>query len=77
MIIAIHGGGFISGSRNGSDLKGIFTGINRGYAIVTVDYRLSKEAVFPAAIDDIESAILWIKQNGKQYNLNTEKIVLW
>ncbi len=52
-------------------------GLNHGYAVVTVDYRLSGEAKFPAAINDAKSAIRFIKVNAAQYNLNPNKIALW
>lgn len=77
VIVAIHGGAFKLGSKTGSDVKSMFEWLKHGYAIVSIDYRLSGEALFPAAINDVQSAILWIKQNGKQYNINTNKIILW
>ena len=52
-------------------------GLNHGYAVVTVDYRLSGEAKFPAAINDAKAAIRFIKVNAAQYNLNPNKIALW
>ena len=52
-------------------------GLNHGYAVVTVDYRLSDEAKFPAAINDAKAAIRFIKVNAAQYNLNPNKISLW
>ena len=52
-------------------------GLNHGYAVVTVDYRLSGEAKFPAAINEAKAAIRFIKVNAAQYNLNPNKIALW
>lgn len=77
IIIAIHGWAFKMWSKTGSDIKSIFKWLDHWYAIIAINYRLSWEAKFPAAINDVQSAILWIKQNGKEYNLNTNKIVLW
>lgn len=77
VIIAIHGWGFKMGSRTGWDLSSMFTWLDRGYAIVSVDYRLSGEAKYPGAIDDIQSAIKYIKQNANTYNLDPDRIVLW
>jgi acetyl esterase/lipase len=45
--------------------------------VVSVDYRLSSEAVFPAAIDDVQAAIMFIKKNAQTYELNPNKIALW
>jgi len=77
VIMAIHGGGFYAGSRNSKDVEPILEGVNRGYAVVTVDYRLSYEAKFPAAINDVKAAIRFIKANAAMYNLNPNMIALW
>jgi acetyl esterase/lipase len=45
--------------------------------VITVDYRLSDKAKFPAAINDAKAAIRFIKVNAAQYNLNSNKIALW
>src|SRR5208337_4652143 len=45
--------------------------------VVTVDYRLSSEAKFPAAINDAKAAIRFIRVHAAQYNLNPNKIALW
>lgn len=77
VIIAIHGGAFKMGNKTGGDLAAMFEGLNRGYAVVSVDYRLSGEATFPAAVNDIKAAIRFIRQNASKYNLNPDKIALW
>lgn len=77
VIIAIHGGAFKMGSKTGGDLAPMLEGVNHGYAVVTVDYRLSGEAIFPAAISDVKAAIRFIKANAQQYNLNPDKIATW
>lgn len=77
VIIVIHGGGFFEGSKNGIGVGPMLQGVSRGYAVVTVDYRLSSEATFPAAINDVKAAIRFIKVNSAQYNLNPNKIALW
>jgi acetyl esterase/lipase len=77
VIIAIHGGGFFAGSKNDRDLTIMLQGLERGYAVVAVDYRLSDEATFPAAITDVKAAIRFIKVNAAQYKLNPDRIALW
>ncbi len=77
VIIAIHGGGFATGSKNDRDLAPMLQGVNRGYAVVTINYRLSDESTFPAAINDVKAAIRFVKANAAQYNLNPDKIALW
>ena len=77
VIIAFHGGGFYEGNKSKEYTAPMLQGLNHGYAVVTVDYRLSGEAKFPAAINDAKAAISFIKINATQYNLNSNKIALW
>ena len=77
VIIAFHGGGFSEGDKSRDYTDYMLQGLNHGYAVVTVDYRLSGEAKFPAAINDAKAAIRFIKVNAAQYNLNPNKIALW
>ena len=77
VIIAIHGGAFMMGNKEGGDLQPMLQAVKKWYAVVTVNYRLSNEAKFPAAIDDIQKAIVFIKENAKAYNLNGDKIATW
>jgi acetyl esterase/lipase len=46
----------------------------RGYAVVSVNYRLSGEATFPAGLQDIKAAIRWLRANSKQYHLDGNRI---
>ena len=76
-IIAFHGGGFYEGNKSRQYTAPMLQGLNHGYAVVTVDYRLSDEAKFPAAINDAKAAIRFIKVNAAKYDLNPNKIALW
>jgi pectinesterase len=74
-IMIIHGGGWRSGNRTQhyplaqrlADL---------GYVCFTPEYRLSTEALFPAAVYDLKSALRWIRTNAKKYDVDTNKIVV-
>ncbi|TCI51545.1 alpha/beta hydrolase [Exiguobacterium sp. SH1S21] len=77
VIVAIHGGGFMMGSKTGGDVSSMLKGVENGYAVVSVDYRLSEEAAFPAAISDVKAAIRYVKANAEKYNLDPENIVVW
>jgi len=77
VIVAIHGGGFMQGDKTGKDLASMLEGVNRGYAVVAVNYRLSGEAVFPAAISDVKAAIRYIRANSEKYNLDPDNIAAW
>jgi acetyl esterase/lipase len=76
VIVWIHGGGWLFGSRRAApDLSRFFAG--RGFAMIAVDYRLSNRATFPAQIEDLRTAIRWIRSIAPAYNLDPARIGLW
>jgi acetyl esterase/lipase len=77
VIVAIHGGGFLKGDKNTGEVNPELQGLNRGYAVVCINYRLSKEAKWPAQIYDAKAAIRFIRANASKYNLNPKKIAAW
>lgn len=74
-IIMIHGGGWRSGNRS-QHYPLVQSLAHIGYVCFTPEYRLSTEALFPAAVYDIKAAIRWVKANAKIYNVDTSKIVI-
>lgn len=77
VIVSVHGGAFMSGDKRDGQLKPMLEGLNRGYAVISINYRLSGESLFPANINDVKAAIRWIKANSKTYELNPNKIAVW
>ncbi len=77
VIVAIHGGAFMGCDKGDLQIIPMLEGLNHGFAIVSINYRMSGEAKFPALVQDSKAAIRWIKGNGKVYGLNSEKIVAW
>ncbi len=77
VIISIHGGGFMFGDKQDGQLIPMLAGLQQGYAVVSINYRLSHEAIFPAQINDVKAAIRYIKANAATYQLNKQKIALW
>ena len=72
-ILLIHGGGWRSGSRQ-QHIPLAQRLAELGYACFTADYRLSTEALYPAPVDDLRAAVRWIRNNAKQFNLDTAQI---
>lgn len=72
-IVCIHGGGWQKGTRatHGNLAKALAA---RGYVTVTISYRLSGEARFPAQIQDCKAAVRWLRANAKKYGVDPEKI---
>ncbi|MBU3102214.1 MULTISPECIES: alpha/beta hydrolase [Clostridium] len=77
VIVAFHGGGFFRGDKASKEVNPQFTELNRGYAVVSVNYRLTNEGSFPDPIYDAKAAIRFIKVNASKYNLNSNKIAAW
>lgn len=76
LIIWVHGGGWQNGSKDGCPpLRGGY--VERGYAVASINYRLSGHAVFPAQLEDCKAAIRWLRAHAKENNLDTERFGVW
>lgn len=74
-IVMIHGGGWSSGDK--SMEKPMAQQIaKKGYVAVAVEYRMSPEAKYPAAIYDIKAAIKWLKKNAERYDVDTTRMAI-
>lgn len=77
VIFAVHGGGFLTGDKSSPQVQPEMIGLTRGYAVVSVNYRLSTEAVFPAAVLDLKAALRFLRANAVKFNLDPDKIAAW
>jgi acetyl esterase/lipase len=71
LIINVHGGGFMMGDKSNPAEADTF--LANGYAVASVDYRLSGEALAPAQIQDLKAAVRWLRANAQAYNLDPER----
>ncbi|MEO1995126.1 MAG: alpha/beta hydrolase fold domain-containing protein, partial [Planctomycetaceae bacterium] len=71
LVVWIHGGAWKSGSKNKC---GITWMVNHGYAVASVDYRLSGEAVFPALVHDCKAAIRWLRAHAAEYGFSADRM---
>jgi acetyl esterase/lipase len=76
VLFYMHGGGFRMGDKGDIYLASYLNALDRGYALVSVNYRLSGEAVFPAPIQDVKAALRWLRANGQQYGLDTDRVAV-
>lgn len=74
-IALVHGGGWISGSKENEKYMAQELA-SRGYVAIAVGYRLADVAKFPAAINDVETAIQYLKKNRRKYSLDKNKIAV-
>lgn len=75
LIVYIHGGAFMYGNKETELIPKHMR--DKGYAIASLDYRLSGEATFPAAIEDCKSAVRWLRANAEKYRLDQDRFVAW
>jgi acetyl esterase/lipase len=78
VVIMIHGGGFMFGDKSdGTGLTGVDQLLATGYAVASINYRLSAEAQYPAQINDAKASVRFLRANAAKYNLNSDKFGAW
>jgi acetyl esterase len=74
--ILVHGGGFDEGSKS-TNVRPLFDVLaNAGFAWFSIDYRMAPEFRFPQAIEDLDSAIRWVKANAATYHVDVSRIAI-
>jgi acetyl esterase/lipase len=82
-IVVVHGGGWLEGDKSSfvfqdrSSPANIVDFAKLGFVAVTINYRLSAEAPFPAALEDCKCAVRWLRAHAKEFNLDREHIGAW
>lgn len=74
VVLHIHGGGWNHGTKESQ--SGFNSYFKAGFAVVNVEYRLVQVAPAPAAIEDIRTALNYIKVNAEKLNINPDRIVI-
>ena len=74
LLVWIHGGAWCGGEKRVYNEFERFT--NRGYALLSIDYRFSQEAPFPAQLIDCKTAIRWARANASRYGYNADRIMV-
>ena len=78
VIVLVHGGGFMFGDQGMHVILPVIDkALEKGYAVVSVDYRKATEAVFPAALGDVKAAVRFVKAHAMDYGFDPEKIAVW
>lgn len=76
VIINVHGGAFFGCDKMDNQLVPALYGLQKGYAVANINYRLSPEAPWPAQINDLKAAIKFVRAHAKQYSFDPDRIVL-
>lgn len=73
LIVYVHGGAWRAGSKDSMPLTGL---LGEGYAIASVEYRLTPDAPFPAQVHDIKAAIRFLRGNQDRYPYDSCKVAI-
>src|SRR4026209_209955 len=75
VIVVLHGGGWSGGTRTtGPDFKRYFA--QDGFAMASIEYRLTPSIAFPANVEDVRTAVRWLKANARAHGLDPERMCL-
>lgn len=74
-VLVIHGGGWRTGDRS-QHIPLARELAKAGYVAITVEYRLSTIALYPAAVYDVKAAIRWARANADKYKIDKEKVAI-
>ena len=80
-VILVHGGGWNAGDKSGGPQKGYMAPMHEplqraGFAWFSINYRLTPKHPYPACIEDVETAIRWVKAHAAEYHLDASRIAL-
>jgi acetyl esterase/lipase len=78
LVIFVHGGAFAVGDKSMDVESGnVASVLAAGYAAASLNYRLSGEARFPAAVQDVKAAVRFLRANASQYGLDPDRFAAW
>lgn len=78
LIIYVHGGAFRFGDKRENEAISSFGSVlAAGYALASINYRLSGEAKFPAQIQDVKAAVRWLRAHAANYELDPQRFGAW
>jgi len=75
LVVWIHGGGWDSNSKD--NCRPALPLPTRGYALASVNYRLTDSGPFPIQIADCRAAVRWLRAHAGRYQINPERIGAW
>lgn len=75
LVVMVHGGGWRTGNKSHQTPTARWLA-SRGFVAVSIEYRTSKTALYPAGMEDINDAIKWLKKRHKAYRIDPAKIAV-
>ena len=82
LVVYVHGGGWQSGHTRHAGAFANWPGVlallaSKGYVVASIEYRLSGEAPFPAAIQDVKTSIRWLRSKSAQFGIDPTSVIIW
>lgn len=77
VVLMLHGGAFQHGDKFEDTTEPMLRGLDRGYAVVSGNYRLAPQAIYPASILDGKKAIHYLRANARQLGIDPDRIAVW
>jgi acetyl esterase/lipase len=82
LVVYVHGGGWLSGHTRHAGAFANWPGVlallaSKGYVVASIEYRLSGEARFPAAIQDVKTSIRWLRSKSSQFGIDPASVIIW
>ncbi len=74
LVVWVHGGAWLGGSKSQSPANLL---LGKGYAVASIEYRMSQVAIFPAQIHDCKAAIRWLRATAKEHHIDPDRIGVW
>ena len=75
-VLMVHGGGWTGGSRQQMHRTARAVA-RRGYVVMNISYRLAPRWRFPAQLQDIQQALLWLRAHAADYRVLADRIATW
>lgn len=76
VIFFLHGGGWTGGVKSDAQALPFIAGVERGYAVICLTYRLVPHVRYPENLFDVKAALRWTAENAETYLLDTERCAL-
>ncbi|MBH67990.1 MAG: alpha/beta hydrolase [Rhodospirillaceae bacterium] len=76
LLVYYHGGGHVIGSLFSHDASARGLCYHGRCAVLSIDYRMAPEDVFPASVDDSYAALVWASENAKKLGCDPKKIAV-
>ncbi len=82
LVLYVHGGGWVGGNTRHSGALANFPGAlaalaAEGFVVASVEYRLAREAQFPAQLQDVRAALRYLEGNAAHYGIDPQRTGIW